>query len=146
MAEIKALLKEFISTHVEIREAAKKIKLLRDRFKEIKESIGVFMKEKKLDVLDIGEFDICYKNQKYSHSLSKDFLVKTAADFMKNNKLSDDEKIGVKFVEFLWGKKKEEGKEKDRISVRKHRKRKRNDGGEQKKKVGVKDVTAVRPV
>ena len=122
--EDKRNLKDFLETHTEIKAKAKEIALLRKKFKMIKENIGVFMKGNKLDVLDVGGHDIVYKNNKMQASLSKDFLAAQTKEFFRLHDPNVKDNIGDEFVKFLWEKKKEQGKERERITVRTHRVRK----------------------
>jgi len=124
-SDMKKTLRRFLKTHLQIKAKAKEIALLRKEFKVIKEDIGVIMKTAKVNVLDIGDFDVCFKNNKQAASLSKEFLAAQTVEFFKKKNAKLDASVGQEFVEFLWNKKKEEGVEKERITVRKHRVRKR---------------------
>ena len=134
MSEIKSSLKEFVKLNLKIKEKNAEMKVMRKRFKELKTEIGDFMRTKKLDLLDVGSCDILFKTSRYGASLSKDFLAGAVSDFVKTEKLSEDPGIAEKFVKFLWEKKKTDGEDRDRVSIKQHRTKKRKakvDAGEE---------------
>ena len=121
---IKKDLKSFVKIHKEMKEKGKELKVLRDQFKQLKPKVAEFMKSQKVEVLELGDFNVHCKPQRYAASMNKDFIAQSVCEFLKKEQLSDDPSVGNKFAEFVWNLKKAKGEDRDRVSIRAPRKRK----------------------
>ena len=124
MTSLKKSLKKLISLTELAKEQSKALRITRAKIKEMKDNVSSFMSEKKLELISCGTHDVLTSKRSYAAAISKDYLTKTLRDFNRDNNL-DDSELPSKFTEYIWQRKKNEGKTKTLVTVRRAKRQKK---------------------
>ena len=125
---IKKAIKNMISLDHTMKQKRKEIRELKAKYEEYKKICMEFMKEKKIDAVDVGTHEIIYSENNVTATLSKTFILTACNKYFVENNITNDDELAKKIVDHIWTCKQVTGKKKCKIKL----KQKKNKSPKQK--------------